>query len=207
MRTRYRQSKDRSRSTLFPMNRSFACLALAGLSSFSTLVLAEEPPGFESIDPVAYDAMFVDAVHEHQAGHMADSFRKFLRLACGGDKTSQEQVGLMYLAGEGVRNNNAMGYLWLKVASEFNFSPYRANARKIEAAMTPEQAKHFGQLAEELRTQYGLRATNMSCHAQSSATFSSNIKNAVVCSPARDGPLLLVQRCYADEVRIGAAAQ
>lgn len=96
------------------MNRLFASLALVGVSFFGTLTLAEEPPRFESIDPVAYDAMFVDAMHEHQAGHMADSFRKFLRLACGGDKTSQEQVGLMYLAGErGVHNNNAMGYLWL----------------------------------------------------------------------------------------------
>ncbi|HET7064799.1 MAG TPA: hypothetical protein VFI49_11050 [Rudaea sp.] len=44
-------------------------------------------------------------------------------------------------------------------------------------------------------------------HEESSGTFSSNIKNAVVCLPARSGPLLLVQRCYADEVRIGAAAQ
>jgi len=190
------------------MNRLCACLALVGMSlSFSTLALAEEPPGFESIDPVAYDAMLVDAVHEHQAGHMADSFRKFLRLACGGDKASQEQVGLMYRAGEGVSRNNAMSYLWLKVASEFNFSPYRANVKKIEGAMTPEQAKHFGQIADELRAQYGLRATNMSCREESSGTFSSNIKNAVVCTPARSGPLLLVQRCYADEVRIGAAAQ
>lgn len=177
------------------------------MSSFGMLALAEEPPGFESIDPVAYDAMLVDAVQQHQAGRMADSFRKFLRLACGGDKTSQEQIGLMYLAGEGVSKNNAMGYLWLKVASEFNFSPYRANVKKMEAAMTADQVKHFGQIAEELRVQYGLRATNMSCRAESSATFSSNIKNAVFCSPARNGPLLLVQRCYADEVRIGAAAQ
>jgi hypothetical protein len=177
------------------------------MSSFGALALAEEPPGFESIDPVAYGEMFVDAVHEHQAGHLADSFRKFLRLACGGDKASQEQVGLMYLAGEGVYRNSAMAYLWLKVASEFNFSPYRAIVKKIEAVLTPEQAKHFGQLADELRAEYGLRATNVTCNAESSATFSSNIKNAVVCSPKRSGALLLVQRCYADEVRIGAAAR
>ncbi len=189
------------------MNPLFACLVLIAVSLRATLALAEEPPGFESIDPVAYDAMFLDAVHEHQAGHKADAFRKFLRLACGGDKMSQEQIGLMYLAGEGVRNNNAMGYLWLKVASEFNFSQYRANVRKIESAMTPEQLKHFGQIAEELRVQYGLRATNMSCREGASTTFSTNIKNTVVCVPSRNGPLLQVQRCYADEVRIGAAAQ
>jgi hypothetical protein len=151
--------------------------------------------------------MFVDAVHEHQAGHLADSFRKFLRLACGGDKASQEQIGRMYLSGEGVSKNSAMAYLWLKVASEYNFGPYRAIVKKFEAVLKPEQAKHLGELAEELRAQYGLRATNMTCNAESSATFSSNIKDAVVCSPARSGPLLLVQRCYADEVRIGKAAQ
>ena len=189
------------------MSRLFARLALIGMSTFSAFALAEESPGFESIDPVTYDAMFVAAVHEHQAGHMADSFRKFLRLACGGDKASQEQVGLMYLGGEGVNRNNGMSYLWLKLASEFSFGPYRANVKKFEAVMTPEQTKHFGQLADELRVQYGLRATNTSCRAESSTTFSSNIKDAVVCLPARNGPLLLVQRCYADEVRIGAAAR
>jgi hypothetical protein len=189
------------------MSRLLAFLALFGMSSFTALAHAEESPGFESIDPVAYGEMFVDAVHEHQAGHLADSFRKFLRLACGGDKASQEQVGLMYLSGEGVYKNSAMAYLWLKVASEFNFGPYRAIVKKFEKLLTPEQAKHFGQLAEELRAQYGMHATNMTCNAESSATFSSNIKNAVVCSPARSGPLLLVQRCYADEVRIGAAAR
>ena len=189
------------------MKRLFACLALVGMSSFGTLALAEEPPGFESIDPVAYDAMFVDALHEHQAGHLADSFRKFLRLACGGDKASQEQVGAMYLAGEGVSKNNAMAYLWFKVASEFNFGPYRVIVKKFEDVLTPVQAKHLGQLADELRAQYGLRATNVSCREGSSTSFSTNIKNTVVCLPARNGPLLLVQRCYADEVRIGAAAQ
>jgi hypothetical protein len=189
------------------MSRLFACLALSAMSFFATFALAEEPPGFERIDPVAYGEMFVDAVHEHQAGHLADSFRKFLRLACGGDKASQEQVGLMYLAGEGVSKNSIMAYLWLKVASEFNFAPYRATAKKFEKLLTPQQAKHFGELADELRAQYGQHATNMTCNAESAATFSSNIKNAVVCSPSRSGPLLLVQRCYADEVRIGAAAQ
>ena len=189
------------------MNRLLTCLALLALSSFAAAAPAETPPGFDSIDPIAYGEMFVDAVHEHQAGHLADSFRKFLRLACGGDKASQEQIGLMYLSGEGVVKNSAMAYLWLKVAAEFNFAPYRAIVKKFDKLLTPQQTKHFGELADELIAEYGLRATNIACRAESSATFSSNIKDTVVCSPARNGPLLLVQRCYADEVRIGNAAQ
>jgi hypothetical protein len=187
------------------MKRLLACLLL--MPFFGAFAQAEEPPGFDRIDPTAYNAMFVDAVHEHQAGHLAESFRKFLRLACGGDKASQEQIGGMYLAGEGVSKNSAMAYLWFKVASEYSFGPYRAIVKKIEAVLKPEQAKHLGQLAQELRSQYGLHATNMTCNAESAATFNSNIKDTVVCSPARSGPQLLVQRCYADEVRIGAAAQ
>jgi hypothetical protein len=189
------------------MSRLFACLALVGVSSFGALALAEEPPGFESIDALAYDKMLVDAVQDHQAGHKADSFRKFLRLACGGDKASQEQVGRMYLLGDGVSRNDAMGYLWLKVASEFSYAPWHAIVKKIEAALTPEQLKQLGPLADELRAQYGMRATNVSCRAQSSSSSASNIKDAVVCAPSRNGPLLLVQRCYADEARIGAAAK
>jgi hypothetical protein len=177
------------------------------MCSFGALAWAEEPPGFESIDPLAYDKMFVDAVQDHQAGHLADSFRKFLRLACGGDKTSQEQVGRMYLLGDGVARNDGMGYLWLKVASEFNFAPWRSLVKKIEAALTPEQAKQLGPLADELRAQYGLHATNVSCRAQNSSTFSSNIKDAVVCSPSRNGPLLRVQRCFAGEAHIADAAR
>ena len=189
------------------MNRLRASLAFVGLALLGRLAFAEEPPGFESIDPAAYDAMFVDAVQAHQAGHHVDAFRKFVRLACGGDKQSQETLGAMYLAGEGVKQNTAMAYLWLKVASEFNFPPYRALVKKIEDALTPEQKQQFGQLAEELRAQYGLRATNMSCRAQSSKMFASKINDKVVCTPARSGALLLVQRCYADEVRSAAAAQ
>ena len=188
-------------------SRLLAGLTAIGTCFFGGLVMATEPPGFDSIDPVAYREMFVDAVHEHQAGNKADSFRKFLRLACGGDKASQEQVGSMYLKGEGVDKSVDRGYLWLKVASEFNFAPYGAVVKQIEALMTPEQAKYFGKLADELRAQYGLRATNVSCRAESSTSFSTKIKNAVVCSPSRNGPLLLVQRCYAEEARVGAAAQ
>lgn len=189
------------------MSCPFAFLALFVMSSFAALAQAEEPPGFENIDPIAYGEMFVDAVHEHKAGHLGDSFRKFLRLACGGDKPSQEQVGLMYLNGEGVYKSTAMAYLWLKLAAEYNFGPYHAIVKKIEKVMTPEQAKHFAQLADDLRTQYGLRATNMRCDTTSSATLGSNIKDTVVCVPERNGSLLRVQRCYADEVHAGAAAR
>ena len=187
-------------------NRLFACLALLAMPFFPASARAEEPPGFDSIDAVTYSEMFVDAVHDHQAGHKAESFRKFLRLACGGDKQSQEQVGLMYLAGEGVSPNSAMAYLWLKTAAEFNYGAYRTILKKFDKLLTPQQIKRFGELADELIAEYGLRATNMTCRAESASTFSSNIKDTVVCSPKRNGSMLLIQRCYADEVRIGKAA-
>jgi hypothetical protein len=174
----------------------------------STATLAQTPPapeanpGFEEIEPVAYDAMFVDAVQAHHAGHKGQAFAKFMRLACGGDKAAQEQIGQMYLVGEGAYQNTAMAYLWLKTAAEFNFGDYRTLAKKVEKVMKPEQAKRFNQLADDMIAQYGERATNVTCSTHSGSSFSSNIKGTVVCSPKRSGGMLLVQRCYSSELDV-----
>lgn len=185
------------------------CLLGASFALCSAVAFAatpEESPGFEQIEPIAYGGMFTDAVQAQHTGHKAEAFRKFLRLACGGDKTAQEEVGLMYLVGDGVEKNTATAYLWLKTAAEFNLASFRTLSGKIEDAMTPEQRKHFGQLADDMRARYGQRATNVTCSAHSSSTFSSNIKDAVLCSPRRGGSMLQVQRCYASEAAAIEAA-
>jgi hypothetical protein len=181
-----------------------ASLALCAVAAFA--VMPDEKPGFEQINPVTYGGMFTDAVQAQHIGHKAEAFGKFMRLACGGDKAAQEEVGLMYLVGEGVEKNTATAYLWLKTAAEFNLASFRTLTTKIEDAMTPEQRTHFGQLADEMRERYGQRATNVTCSAHSSSTFSSNIKDSVLCSPRRGGSMLQVQRCYATEEAAAEAA-
>ena len=105
----------------------------------------------------------------------------------------------MYLNGEGVPRSTFKGYLWLKVAAEYNFASFRTNVQRLEAAFTDEQKKSVAPAVDELRERYGQRATNVACNAQSHSTFSSLLKDAVVCSPKRTGSMLAVHRCYAEE--------
>ena len=189
-----------------PIFRSLLGASLALIAAAAGAAAPGEP-GFEQIDPVTYGGMFTDAVQAQHAGRKAEAFGKFLRLACGGDKAAQEEVGLMYLVGEGVEKNTATAYLWLKTAAEFNLASFRTLTNKIEDAMTPEQRKHFGQLADAMRERYGQRATNVTCSAHSSSTFSSNIKDSVLCSPKRGGSMLQLQRCYETEAKAIEAAR
>lgn len=184
-----------------PMFRSLLGASLVLIAAAAGAAGAEDNPGFEQINPVTYGGMFTDAVQAQHAGNKAEAFGKFMRLACGGDKAAQEEVGLMYLVGEGVEKNTGTAYLWLKTAAEFNLASFRTLTNKIEDAMTPEQRKHFGQLADVMRERYGQRATNVTCSAHSSSTFSSNIKDSVLCSPRRGGSMLQVQRCYDGEAK------
>lgn len=186
------------------MRRSIGLLAalLFAIRCVPAFAAPEENPGLEQIDPVVYDALFVEAVQTHHAGHKGQAFAKFMRLACAGDKSAQEQIGQMYLVGEGAYQNTAMAYIWLKTAAEFNFADYRTLVKKIEKMVTPEQAKRLNQLADDMIAQYGQRATNMTCSAHSASTFISNIKNKVVCSPKSYGGMLLVQRCYSSELGV-----
>jgi len=180
--------------------RFLARVALVfAFASGSCLALADEGPGFDNISPETYSQMLVDAVQAHHGERYRESFTLFQRLACAGDKTSQEQLGLMYLTGEGVPKSAVKAYLWLALAAEYNFAPYRTTAKRVESVFTAEQMKTVAPLADDLRGRYGQRATNVTCNAQSNSSFSSNIKNSVVCSPKHGVSMLLVHRCYAEE--------
>ena len=184
-----------------------ATLLLIALAFGTGQALAEDSPGFDNMTAVTYSDLFTLAVQQHQNGHLQDSFGTFQRLACAGDKASQEQLGLMYLNGEGVKRSTLKGYLWLKVAAEFSLATYHANVTRLEALFSEQQKKETAPLADDLRGRYGLRATNITCNAESSSTFSSNIKDTAVCSPKRNGSMLMIHRCYADDVPAVAAAE
>ena len=182
-----------------------AAILFVSASAFGTRAVAADGPGFDNMNSVEYSQLFVDAVQAHQNGRLPESFALFQRLACAGDKTAQEQLGLMYLNGEGVKRSTLNGYLWLKVAAEFMFADYRANVNRLESVFTDEQKKATAPLADALRERYGQRATNVTCNAQSHSTFSSLLKDAVVCSPKRNGSMLLIHRCFAEEAALAKA--
>ena len=160
---------------------------------------ANDAADFDSMSDVAFGELTVEAARAYGNERYDEAFGKFQRLACAGDKASQAMIGRMYLAGQGVPHNDFEGYAWLKVAAEYNLATYRSAVRKIESVLTPEQLRTTSARADELRSRYGLRATNMSCNQHASATFSSNVKDAVVCTPKREGSVVLLRQCIAQD--------
>lgn len=168
---------------------------LLAMSCCTASAIAADAGDFESMSRTSFVGLANDANNAFGNKNYAAAFAKFQRLACGGDKPSQAMLGRMYLSGQGIARDDLQGYEWLKVASEFDFPAYRAIVKKIESVLTPEQLKVTAARADELRQRYGLRATNMSCQQSSSSTFSSNLKDAVACTPQLDGMNFAVRRC------------
>src|SRR5262249_5545926 len=124
----------------------------------------------------------------------ARAFELNRRAACAGDKTSQAILGRMYLLGQGTAKDEITGYAWIRFAADFNFAGFTSLARKLEAAMTPEQLAAGKTKVDALRAAYGPAVTNMSCHGESRRA--AYIIDSVVCTPdSAGGDDLLLRRC------------
>ncbi len=152
-------------------------------------------PDFELVSGTIYAQTMRDAKNAYNDKQYALAFPKFERLACAGDKMSQNLLGHMYLLGEGVARDDVKGYSWLKVAAEYPFPPFQIIVKQIEERLTPGQKALFTRNADAMTQAYGLRATNMSCSLSASSGFSSNIKDMVGCTARRLGPEFLLRRC------------
>ncbi len=102
----------------------------------------------------------------------------------------------MYLLGQGVTRNDLSGYAWLKVAAETKMRGYQSIVEKLEQAMTPAQRAVADPQAATLVSQYGLRATNMSCTPASSR--GGLVKDGIVCTPRSEDMQVLLRRCFAE---------
>jgi hypothetical protein len=179
------------------MNRHRCLLVLLPflLSVWSAPAFSSDAREFENMSRTAFFGLTSEADNAYANKQYDIAFPKYQRLACAGDKTSQAMLGRMYFSGQGVAQNDFQGYLWFKVASEFDFPLYRSTVKKIESVLSADQLKAFAATAEELHTRYGIRATNMSCKEHSSSTFSSNMKDTVICMPKVEGAGFMVHRC------------
>ena len=162
---------------------------------WSAPALSNDAREFENMARSAFFGLTSEADNAYANKQYDVAFPKYQRLACAGDKASQAMLGRMYFSGQGVAQNDLQGYLWFKVASEFDFPMYRTTVKKIESLLSAEQLKAFAASAEALRNNYGIRATNMSCKEHSSSTFSSNMKDTVICIPKIEGSGFMVRRC------------
>jgi TPR repeat protein len=149
---------------------------------------------FEEIQPGAYSDMLSQATIAYDKHDYDRAFALNRRTACGGDKTSQAIVGRMYVLGQGTPRDEITGYAWIKLAAEFSYADYTSLARKLEAAMTPEQRTRATAQADAMRRNYGLAATGMSCHAESRR--GAYLLDSVVCTPqSTGGGRLELRRC------------
>jgi hypothetical protein len=168
--------------------------ALWIMCCFAMTASATDDPAFERMQGDAYKAMLRDASVIYARKDYARAFEMNRRAACAGDKTSQAILGRMYLLGQGTTKDDVTGYAWIKLAAEFRFGDFTALARKLEDAMTPEQRAQGAARTDQLRKDYGLAATNMSCRGES--IHGVYLTDAVGCIPVSGGGgVVLLHRC------------
>lgn len=180
------------------MNR-FVSRAVAGGILFSACA-AVATAAFDHVPSGEYADMQRRATAAYDHKEYERAFALNQRTACAGDKTSQAILGRMYLLGQGTAKDEITGYAWIRFAADFNFGDFTSLARKLEAAMTPEQVAAGKAKVEVLRANYGPAVTNMSCHGESRRA--AYIIDSVVCTPeAAGGGDLLLRRCVDDTAK------
>jgi TPR repeat protein len=70
---------------------------------------------------------FDDAVDAHARGDYAKALRLIRPLANDGDAAAQFNLGLMYLAGHGVQQDDSAAALWFRKATEQGYAPAQSN--------------------------------------------------------------------------------
>jgi hypothetical protein len=179
--------------------RKYALCTIA-LVLFADAIFAADSFVFEQVQSGAYTAILDDATKAYEKKEFARAFDLNRRAACGGDKTSQAILGRMYVLGQGTQRDEIAGYAWIKLAAEFSYADYTSLARKLEAAMTPDQRVRANAQADALRKLYGLAATGMSCHAESRR--GAYLLDSVVCTPqSAGGGRLELRRCVDEAAR------
>jgi hypothetical protein len=165
-----------------------------GLALVCARADAADEAMFDRVQSSVYADMQRQATAAYEGKDYAKAFELNQRMACAGDRTSQAILGRMYVLGQGAGKDPVTGYAWIRVAADFNFAEFTSLARKLEAAMTPEQRDKGNAKAEVFRRNYGPAVTNMSCHGES--RHGVYLIDSVVCSPAvGGGGQVLLRRC------------
>ena len=171
-----------------------AALWIIGLAAIAANACAGDEAQFERVQYDAWYNSLRDAALAYDRKDYPNAFALYRHAACAGDKTSQAIVGRMYVLGQGTPRDEITGYAWIKLAAEFSYADYTSLARKLEAAMTPEQRTRATAQADAMRKNYGLAATGMSCHAESRR--GAYLLDSVVCTPeSTGGGRLELRRC------------
>ncbi|MBS0488225.1 MAG: sel1 repeat family protein [Proteobacteria bacterium] len=82
-----------------------------------------------------------NGLRDYAKGRFKAAMQQFLSGAYYSDKLSQMCIGLMYLNGDGVKQDSVTAYAWVALAAERNYGDYVATRDRIKASLTPEQTR------------------------------------------------------------------
>jgi uncharacterized protein len=87
--------------------------------------------------------------HDPEIQNLGEAAKWYSRAAMQGDRMSQQELGKMYLSGEGVPQNYIEAYKWFSLAAAQGY-PFAATDRdNVSQEMTPEQIAEAQQLSSE----------------------------------------------------------
>lgn len=89
------------------------------------------------------------------AGHYKAAMKYFLIGARYSDKLSQLSIGLMYLNGNGVKEDPATAFAWISIAAERHYPTFLATRNAVWAKLDATQRKHAKAMIEKLYPEYG----------------------------------------------------
>lgn len=152
---------------------------------------------FEPVFPAAYQDMLRDAAVSYGKKDYDKAFAQFQRLACAGDIQSQSALGRMYIEGQGVQEDDLIGYAWLKMAAQVIFPKYQAVVKELDEAMKPDQRDVADAKVADFMKYYGFAATGMSC--EPAAMDDDPVPDEIECTPVRQAERYMLRRCEAPE--------
>jgi hypothetical protein len=101
--------------------------------------------------------VFVSTVSLEAIAQDSDDFAALVRVAEQGDAEAQYNLGLMYLEGQGVKQDNAEAYAWIRTAAAQGRSGTLEIRQALLREMTPSQGDRAIELAREYREKYVTR--------------------------------------------------
>ena len=90
-------------------------------------------------------ADFQEGLDAYKRGDYDTALKEWRPLADQGLAAAQNNLGAMYINGEGVRRNYVQGYMWLSLAAKQGYKRAVSSQGQLEREMTP------GELAEAER--------------------------------------------------------
>jgi TPR repeat protein len=114
---------------------------------------------------------FEDAVDAHDRGDYAKALRLIRPLANNGDARAQFNLGLMYVTGQGVQQDNAAAALWFREAAEQGYALAQSNLgtqgeqRAVKTLEMAERRMTQAQISEAQKLARGCKpATQPTLH-------------------------------------------